>query len=289
MKVVKILGGLGNQMFQYALALSLKHRYPTQEVKIDTLSFNHYPLHNGFEIKKIFGNNLKEATVLDLCKIAYPYFNYRVWQIGSRILPTRKTMITQHQDEKFEPIVFSDRKKYFDGYWQSEKYFSDIREQILYSFTFRQLKDDNNINLSEIIKSNTCVSIHIRRGDYLKNPIYKNICTLDYYIKSIQYIKSKVNVDYFIIFSNDIEWCRQNSKLLINDTDFKIVNWNIKENSYRDMQLMSLCQHNIVANSSFSWWGAWLNQNSDKIVVAPKRWINGDLNLDTIPNSWIKI
>ena len=289
MKIVKILGGLGNQMFQFSLALSLHNKYPEETVKMDTSCFRYYPLHNGYELSKIFGVSMDSASMTDLIKVAYPYFNYRLWQIGSRIMPKRRSMLTQLFDIEFEPLVFDKNISYFDGYWQSEKYFKDIRPIILNSFKFRPFADVQNINLLKELNKHTTVSVHIRRGDYLKIPMYRDICTLDYYRNAVQYIKSMVQIDKFIIFSNDIDWCLKNSEHIFGRSNFIIVDWNHKENSFKDMQLMSLCTHNIVANSSFSWWGAWLNNNPTKIVIAPHKWTNGNLNMDTIPENWIKI
>ncbi len=124
-------------------------------------------------------------------------------------------------------------------------------------------------------------------GDYVNHPIHGGICTMDYYQQAIDIMKSKIVNPKFFIFSNDIEWCHSHLKL----ADAVYITGNKGENSYRDMQLMSMCKHNIIANSSFSWWGAWLNNNPDKIVIAPAKWFNDPkINTrDLIPDDWIKI
>lgn len=211
-----------------------------------------------------------------------------MWQIGKRLLPRLKTLIKESKDLVYEPQIFSvSTSKYYDGYWQSEKYFDNCIANIRDAFKFPKL-DSINQNLIEKLNGKISVSIHIRRGDYLKDPLFRGLTDIDYYNRAIQYILNVVNVDCFVIFSNDIEWCKQNIAQLTN-LECVFVNWNKGVNSFRDMQLMSLCKHNIIANSSFSWWGAWLNNNPEKIVITPLKWINREYKTDIIPSSWIKI
>lgn len=289
MKIVNILGGLGNQMFQYALALSLKEEFPQEDILIDVSCFNGYPLHNGFEIHNIFRNSLREASRSDIASVNYPLPHYRLWQIGRRILPKKKTVIRESSDMVFQPEVLTKAGNiYYDGYWQSEKYFNNHRRVILDAFKFPDLNEINRNLISSLNSRKTC-SIHVRRGDYLNHRLFKNLTDLDYYEKAVEYIANHTDIDYFIVFSNDIEWCKQNIAPLIKDSKIVFVDWNLGVDSYRDMQLMSLCNHNIVANSSFSWWGAWLNDNPGKIVFCPHKWINVDYKTDIIPDSWIKL
>jgi hypothetical protein len=289
MKIVNILGGLGNQMFQYALALSLKEKFPSEEVLIDISCFNGYHLHNGFEIHKIFRNSLKEASHRDIVSVNYPLHHYRLWQIGKRIFPKKKTVIREISDMVFQPEVLTHTGSiYYDGYWQSEEYFINHRPVILNAFEFPNLNGINRKFVSELRGKTTC-SIHVRRGDYLNHKLFKNLTDLDYYDRAIHFISKHTDIDCFVVFSNDIEWCRDNITPLIKNSNIEFVDWNYGTDSFRDMQLMSLCHHNIVANSSFSWWGAWLNDNPEKIVIAPHKWINVDYKTDIIPYSWIKL
>lgn len=124
--------------------------------------------------------------------------------------------------------------------------------------------------------------------NYLKDPIY-GVCSSDYYIRAITELNQSVNPDMYCIFSDDIEWCKENLKFLIGDKEVVFVDWNKGQESFRDMQLMSLCHYNIIANSSFSWWGAWLNNNDGKVVVAPERWMNKPLVNDPICDNWKRI
>lgn len=289
MKIIKILGGLGNQMFQYALYLALKEKYPNEILKIDTSCFRGYPLHNGYELKRIFGIDSEEATFWDKLKIAYPYSHYRSWQIFKRVLPKRETMIVEKNNEEFENRVFTKGKScYYDGYWQNERYFKDIRDTILKVFEPKVI-NPQSAELAKKILAKESVSIHVRKGDYVNNPIFKNICDIAYYQKAIGYIQNKINCNYYCIFSNDIEWCKSNLSHLIPKDKVTYIDWNTGKDSYQDMYLMSCCKHNIIANSSFSWWGAWLNNNKGKIVLCPQKWNNKQDSLFELPNNWIRI
>lgn len=291
MKIVNIIGGLGNQMFQYALALALRERYVEEKILIDISGFNGYPLHNGYELKIIFNVDIPEASIKQQLSVCYPLRNYRMWQFGRKLLPKRKSIIIENIDKQFDKSVLDrNSSAYYLGYWQTEKYFFDIRETVLNAFTFPSIDVDTaNFNLIGYIRDKVTVSVHVRRGDYLKINNAQGICTIDYYQKAITKIKKSVNPDIFLIFSDDIDWCQQNLGDLFNPTETIYVDWNKGENSYRDMQIMSLCKHNVIANSSFSWWGAWLNRNPSKIVVSPSVWMNGGGLHDIIPENWIKV
>lgn len=289
MKIVKILGGLGNQMFQYALYLALKEHFPDEEIKIDTSCFCAYPLHNGYELNKLFHIDAKEASFIEKAKIAYPYLNYRFWQIAKRILPKRKSMLTEPKNEEFTTSVFTQNDNcYYDGYWQNERYFKNIRNKVLATFCPITVSE-KNIEYGKLLKNKKSVSIHVRRGDYINNTLYGNICTKDYYLKAIERIKEIKEIDTFCVFSNDIMWCKENLSSFLNECNVIYVDWNHGKNSYQDIYLMSQCNNNIIANSSFSWWGAWLNQNIDKTVICPKKWNNIPNSLFEMPDDWIKI
>lgn len=291
MKIVNILGGLGNQMFQYALALALeKHCQGGTVVRINPRAFNGYLIHNGYELKRIFDVKIPEATVREIAKIAYPFLSYRIWQL-CRLLPKRKTIKYECKNMAYDERVFTNtHDEYLIGYWQTERYFHPFRQDIIKAFTFPRFEiGSQNEALGEELKQKCSVAVHIRRGDYLKISNTSGICTIEYYKKAIARIKEFVTPDVFVIFSDDMDWCVEQFGAIIGNTDIRFVNWNKGKESYRDMQLMSLCKHNIIANSSFSWWGAWLNQNPDKIVIAPSRWMNSEGWSEIIPEDWITI
>lgn len=275
MKIVKILGGLGNQMFQYAFYITVKKACITEKVLIDLHCFNGYKMHNGFELDKIFPNiQFFPAKWLEVAKVAYPYPNFKTWKYGKHILPKRSSMFVENKFMQYEENFLSStigKNCYYDGYWQNEKYFNNIKSDIINAFQFPPF-DTKNENLAKHLQACTSVSMHVRRGDYLTDLLFKGTCQIPYYKKAIKYLEDKVSPELFCIFSNDIEWCKKEVAPLISTAKIIFVTWNKSEESYRDMQLMSICKHNIIANSSFSWWGAWLNCNEHKIVIAPKLW-----------------
>lgn len=289
MKIVKILGGLGNQMFQYAMYLGLKEAFPEEDVKIDISCFKGYSNHNGFELSKVFGVTPEVASFTDVMAVAYPYWNYRLWQVGSRILPKRKTMCVESHQGRFDATVLTVAgNRYFDGYWQDERYFKHVADIVKRTFDV-PFVDDRNKKAADVIASKNTVSIHVRRGDYINHPVYRGICDKEYYRRAICKIKEVGNPEQYCFFSNDIEWCRENLLDLIPGKQIVLVDWNKGQHSWQDMMLMRLCKYNIVSNSSFSWWGAWLNMHNDSIVIAPSRWNNIPDNEFMLPESWIKI
>lgn len=264
------MGGLGNQMFQYSFYLALQKQF--KRVKADLTGFEDYPLHNGFELHNIFRINLKNASKFDL-NIYGPQNRHWVWRKLRRLYQTKYAYTEETISFGFDKAIFSDkRNRYYWGYWQHIDYVNRVAKDLRVKFRFPEPNGIKNIQLIQKIKQRNSVSLHIRRGDYLltANQHLGNVCDITYYKKAITYIKSKIDNPLFIVFSNDISWCRETFK----DIDAVFVDWNTGKESYIDMQLMSLCQHNIIANSSFSWWGAWLNNNLNKIIVSPNKWIN---------------
>ncbi len=269
------LGGLGNQMFIYALYYSMKCQ--GCNVKIDASAYNLVRMHNGYEIPKVFG--LEEPEV----KRSGFYLQWL------RLLLHFKPKCLVN-DEPFDRRldIFKQNKPYITGYWQSDLYFNKFREDLLKVYTFKNISE-RNLRLSEEMQEKSSVSLHIRRGDYLNIP-GALICTDEYYQKAIEIIRLKVSNPHFYIFSNDIVWSKSFAEEL--GIEYTIIEHNVGVDSYQDMYLMTQCKHNILANSSFSWWGAYLNQHSNAIRIAPYNWCNGHsaetLKTDT-PNDWIRI
>jgi hypothetical protein len=289
MKIVNLLGGLGNQMFEYAMYLALKQAHPNETIKVCTRSFGGYGLHNGLEINRIFGVELPEASLLDLAKVAYPFFNYKTWQIMNSFLPIRKSMTkgTSQIEFDYNEVIRKDNC-YYDGYWQNENFFAPVKDCILKTYTFPAHNNIRNVDLSKKLNDLRAASCHIRMGDYLKDPIMC-VCTENYYQQALERLIQEKNPELFCIFSDDIKWCKANIAKYLNGKDVVFVDWNKGSDSFRDMQLMSECHYNIIANSSFSWWGAWLNNQSDKMVIAPSKWMNKPIINEPICKSWIKI
>lgn len=290
MKIVNIIGGLGNQMFEYAMFLALKNAHPEEKILCSTRSFRGYDLHNGYELKRIFNIDVDEASLMQLARLAYPFFNYKSWQVMQHWMPFRKDTMTSGTTQiPFDANEVSRKGSvYYDGYWQNEKNFKQIEGVVIDAFCFPKFNDERNIALVDKIGNSISVSCHIRRGDYLKEP-EMCVCTPAYYTRSIAEMNRLVNPNLYCVFSDDIEWCKQNIDDMIGNREIVFVDWNKRENSFRDMQLMSLCNHNIIANSSFSWWGAWLNRNKNKKVISPEKWMNTPLLNDPICDNWIRI
>lgn len=287
MKIVNIIGGLGNQMFQYALAVVLQKKFPDETVKIYTGAFNGYSLHNGFELPKIFNLRISQASHWEVFKVYWPIMHYRLWQIAHHLLPSRKGF-KEDSDTVINVEVFK-LKSFFDGYFQRYALFESAKSEIHETFRFPEFSDKNNFKAQEFLRKGESVSIHVRRGDYLSNSAYSGICTMEYYTEAIKVIKEKTSVDRVLIFSNDITWCKTAFNKKLDGLNIMYVDWNVGPESFRDMQLMSLCDHNIIANSSFSWWGAFLNPNPKKIIICPSKWMNCNGWDDIIPDDWTKI
>jgi len=290
MNIVRITSGLGNQIFQYAFYCALKNNIP--DTKMDISEFRYRKHHYGYELEKVFNirpdyaskkecNKLADVSKDWLSEVRRKYFNIKLKTSG--ILVKEEILETQ-----FHPDLLTIDNGYFLGFWQTEKYFAAVEQQLRNELTFKQPVDEENKKIIDEIVTCDAVSIHIRRGDYIKKRRLEtvgSVCSLNYYQLSINYIRSKVKQPRFFIFSDDINWVKENLKI---DNAY-FVDINTGQNSFKDMQLMSLCKHNIIANSSFSWWGAWLNGYAEKIVIAPDIWFRDVPMQDIVPEKWIKI
>lgn len=248
-----LMGGLGNHMFQISVAYSLSLDNG-DECAFDPI--NSSSKHGQIDsYKSNIYHNINFGSVPFNSSYSEPQFSY--------------TKIP------YEPNTI------LLGYYQSEKYFSHNRDKVLSLFGLDEVSRTYiNNKYSELLKGKTC-SLHVRRGDYLKLPNHHPVCSLEYYQSAIELIGDDTT---FLVFSNDIGWCQEN----FNGDNFIFIN----ESDYIDMWLMSLCDDNIIANSSFSWWGAWLNPNPNKKVTVPKRWFGPAISNNTedlIPNTWIVI
>ena len=289
MNIVRVNSGLGNQMFQYALFRALYAK--SSDTKMDIFSFKYRTFHNGYELEKIFNIQPVYATQKECDKLADVSKN--IWaEIRRKVFKVRLKTTGNFVEEGdlgvfFHPEILTMKDTYFSGFWQTEKYFKDIESQLRHDFTFKQPLDDANLKIKQKIDACDSVSIHIRRGDYIKpsRAHILNTCTQVYYERAIAYISQQVMNPVFFFFSDDIDWVKENFRM----PHAEYVNINSGTDSYKDMQLMSCCKHNIIANSSFSWWGAWLNARKEKIVLTPSVWSR---NIDTpniVPDHWLKI
>lgn len=286
MIIMEIKGGLGNQMFQYALGYKLT--LMGKKVKYDISSY----------VQNRRGNNLRKFE-LDLFELEMPIAAEReLIQMGSGVSILGKIckrsglgknkIYTENLDEGYQPSIFMMDDIYMSGYWQSEKYFKDIRTQILDIYRMPpSMERENRAVLEEIGKTNS-VSMHIRRGDYLNEQnrdIYGGICTSEYYESALNVLHQRMGNIKVFLFTDDPGWAKKKFK----KDDVYVVEENFNTNNAYDLFLMSRCRANIIANSSFSWWGAWLNQNREKVVIAPSKWFNNHNTSDYVCENWITI
>ena len=292
MIIGKILGGLGNQMFQYAATRSLA---ASKDVPycLDVTQFSRYRLHQGFEIHTIFDCNSRMAKKSEIASV----LRWQSSDIVRRLLS--RTALSGFRSSSWvrEPHFgfwkgFFDAPSncYLDGYWQSEKYFQNVQDVIRNDFNFRLPMSQQNAVLANKIKNSTAISLHVRRGDYVANHNANKthgVCSVEYYKLAIAQMAAQIKNPSFFVFSDDMEWVRQKINI---EYPCEFVENNKGAESYNDMRLMSMCQHHIVANSTFSWWGAWLNPSRNKIVIAPKKWFaKDDSAVDLIPSGWITV
>jgi len=282
--IIRVAGGLGNQMFQYALYRSLINK--GRDAYIDLNWFRKNNIHNGYELKRVFNIIVNKST--DKMVELLDGDDFSIIGKMKKKLHLTTDKIYYAEGEKaliYIPEIFSFENKYLSGYWQSEKYFWDLKNDIKKDFTFPAINDFNNMKLMEEMRKVNSVSVHVRRGDYQSEKLFKNICNADYYKRALYLIDRIVKDAKIYVFSNDIKWCKD----VFSDYNVNYVENNVKNNSYIDMHLMSLCKHHIVANSTFSWWGAWLGEYENTYVIAPQRWHNGKMSEDIIPKRWIRI
>lgn len=294
MVIVKLIGGLGNQLFQYAAGRRLAYVHGA-ELKWDVTGLNnpngrtvrHYEL-GPFEVSQTLASHreIAEYAHTDVSRLAG--IVHRIMGKGVKRPKSYVKEAHYHFDSR---IIDLPDGVYLDGYWQSERYFGDITEMIRKDASITTPLEGRNAELSQKIVGSQAVSLHVRRGDYVTNPVTNQVhgtCTLDYYARAVTYMAERVSQPVFFIFSDDLEWVREH---LILQYPVHYVDHNGALRCYEDLRLMSLCRHHIIANSSFSWWGAWLNPKPDKIVVAPQRWFNNyDVDTrDLCPAGWVRL
>lgn len=291
MVITRIWGGLGNQLFEYAAGRRLALANDDQ-LKLD---ISHYQISSRpYKLNKF---NIVEdiALPMEVQRLTgmkdHSSMPARIRRRLMRYLPTRRTAIIVERSSGFRPEVLSATgDAYMDGYWQSELYFKDIEHIIRGEFRLKDPPGAINRTVGAAISECESVSLHVRRGDYVSNPLYNQVhgtCPLEYYEAAVELIAKEVKDPHFFVFSDDLEWTKRNLMLGYPAA----YPHNGEENDYEDLRLMSLCKHHIIANSSFSWWGAWLSANPNKVVIAPKRWFNDPRKdpSNIVPSSWRRI
>ena len=270
-------GGLGNQMFIYAFYLQMQKKFP--DVQLDLSDIVHYKVHNGYEMNSIFNLPKKEFRINQTLKKVIEFLFFK-----TIIERKQKDPLNIPNKRFFYPFI------YFKGFYQSEKYFENIKDEVRMKFAFNLnlLNPRSKSMIHQIDADEHAVSLHIRRGDYLLPQHWKTIgciCQLPYYKNAISFIEKNIKEPTFYIYSDDINWVKQN----ISPNKVVYIDWNKEGESWQDMALMSHCRHHIICNSTFSWWGAWLNPSKEKIVVAPEQWFRHIETPYIYPKEWIKI
>jgi len=295
MITVNIIGGLGNQMFQYAFGYAISKESKVK-LKLDKRGFDAYKL-RGYELSLF---SIEENSDLK------PAYNFLLNQLNGKnntplikifrkilrwFLKFTKFYYQEKKEFVFDKDVFNCKiDTYFHGYWQNEKYFKKFRKELLEIFMLKNIHS-KTIEYQQQIFNSEAVSLHIRRGDYVTNKHTNSVhgtCDVSYYKMAALEVLKNMKQAQFFIFSDDLEWAKSNLDFIDNKT-FVRLGSDIPD--HEEMYLMSKCKHNIIANSSFSWWGAWMNQNSRKIVIAPKKWLKSSKTNQSqiVPHDWIKI
>lgn len=294
MIIVKLQGGLGNQMFQYSIGKILAKKNNTN-LLLDIEFFV-----NSVGNKEITARDFSLAIFKDSNAFAFDNDKKQFLNPGRKERIKKKfklkySKIFKEKEIGFDKEVFSlNSPVYLIGYFQSYKYFETNSKFVKNLFRVPTSKlDKDNCDLIRELKSTNSIAVHIRRGDYISNKEVKDIhgiCDKEYYIEAMDILNSKVKNPVFYFFSDDVNWVKEEFSKI--ESKF-FIEHNQGSESWKDLILMKYCQHNIIANSSFSWWGAWLNDNPNKFVIAPKMWFkNIEMNnrtKDLIPSSWLRI
>ena len=296
MIIVKLNGGLGNQMFQYATGLSLAIKLQVP-LRLDISPFKHQhsidtPRKYSLSVFNITATIVSTKDALELTQRGTSLFRKLSRKLRGKQVPKGENYYLEPHYH-YAPInSLTQDDIYLDGYWQSYRYFTKYRRQLLTEFTpHKNLTSATLTCLNTIKEQKSSVSLHIRRGDYITNTnanSYHGIASLGYYQKAIDHFTQGLSSPHFFIFSDDLNWAQENVRFI---QDVTFVELPLETPDYEEIILMSKCDHNIIANSSFSWWGAWLNQNDNKKVIAPKKWFQ-DATIDTsdlIPKEWLRL
>ena len=271
MVIVRIHGGVGNQMFQYACAKYLA-KHLSQDLQLDLSFFPSQGL-RAFRLSEL-KLEYQEACPYQADQLrGKEGLRFKLMRRLGMKVSRPSSYIKESQSGYFEKDLFQvSGDVYLDGYWQNEHYFTEVRNELIEDFSLRaELSREARIYREKIGGCNA-ISLHVRRGDYVTNKktnTVHGICSLEYYKRAAGLIESKVNDPVFFVFSDDIAWCRENLRFL----SCAVFITNTKS-ELEDLELMKCCSHHVIANSSFSWWGAWLSPSRDngQVVVAPEKW-----------------
>lgn len=289
MVVTELRGGLGNQLFQYAAGLGLSQLSHTKLLlDCSFLENSRQSTETTYRIYELDKFMLSESNAND--RLLAKFTPHSLWQKAIHLFSNGK--IVEEKGFSFNPSFFSLRGDiYLRGYWQSEKYFKPVETLLRERLKFRNELREPNKEWADRINSMNSVSVHIRRGDYVSDPkinSYHGVLSIDYYLRGIAEMRRQVTDAHFFVFSDDVAWAKDHLQL---EPHCEFITGNSGTQAWEDLKLMSLCKHHIIANSSFSWWGAWLNPSQDKVVISPSEWFaNKSIDIsDLIPTGWIRL
>lgn len=296
MVISQIISGLGNQLFQYAAGLAQAKLHKTS-LKLDATWFDEHiekQTPRKFELSyfKIQAPLASEFEIKSFTQAPTQGLHHRIRNKYKSYQPYYKQLVYKEPHFHFDPNFFKTNKSvYLAGYWQTERYFLPLAEMLRADLKPVKAPSEQNRGLLNNLKEQNAISVHVRRTDMVNNPDVQKVhgaCSLDYYLAAMGHMEQSIRNPVFYVFSDDPAWCKQH---ILSAFPLHIVEHNQGDDSYWDLVLMNHCKHHIIANSSFSWWGAWLNPRLDKQVIAPAKWFNDPLKntKDVVPPGWMRI
>lgn len=298
MIIIRLSGGIGNQLFQYAFGRTLSIKNATT-LKADISDFNNPKNPRTYKLDAY--NTVMEIAALDDFKsIGIPdptaqeiarRVIRRIYRAKEHFVPLPKRKLILEPSFQFHPeLLNASQNCYLSGVWQSEKYFAPIADVLRKEITLKNTPTPQTESWIQKMRTCNSVSLHIRRGDYVANQkthAFHGVCSPRYYQDAVRFISQKIPHPTFFIFSDDIDWVKEHFRIA--QPAMYVSDGTIPD--YEELVIMSNCKHHIIANSSFSWWGAWLNPHTEKIVVTPKKWFASESvpTQDLIPDTWITI
>lgn len=309
MKIIKFEGGLGNQMFQYAFGYALGYVNPSEIIKYNCAFYNEKNAHSNtsqreLDLERVFSIQISTSTEADISYIQKNTHRIKN-KIMRRIHPKYSWQVNENPMKIYTWVFDMKQSVEYLGYWQSERYFDVCKDDIRRIFSFPKTSDKRILNLYQTLDRDAyAVSIHMRRGDYITNDAFKqkhHFSTAEYYKRAMYSMKERLKKVHFYVFSDDIVWAKewvdtlQKNKTSFQNDMYGVIDFlDDREHYFYTMEAMSKCKHNIIAPSTFSWWGAWLNNNDEKIVIAPKKWFadtteeyDKKITDVKIPKTWI--
>lgn len=269
--IIRLNGGLGNQLFQYSLGCALKEKY-------------------GVQIK--YDESLVKKDKLRECGIEYFVDDYEkttkleniIWKVMSKLSKGKGFGICTEKEYFLHEEILP-QYRFLNGYWQNTKYFEDIRPRLIEQITYRGELNEKQIDIIESMQKVNSVAVHIRRGDYLKLSEVYAVAGLEYYSKAMEYFNNQDANCVFYMFSDDISWCKENFG---ERNNIIYIDQKISNSPYIDFELMRYCRNYIIANSTFSWWASWLSKTETQTMIAPSKWFHVEKTQNRIGDALLK-